>query len=353
MIRKYLFLVSERYAFPVMRPIQQEIIKRGDRVAWFFDREDCSQYLRDDEERLANLDDVLAYDPVSVFGVSDFIYDFFPGTKVMLFHGFNVKPRSDKNVHFRHAWHCYDLLCTQGPDTTIGFTKIQEKYKSFEVVETGWPAFDTLSNAVSQRNSRPKILYASTFSPSMTSTNKLFDEIRRLVVLDTWDWIITFHPLMAPEVVEKYRSLSIYDNVEFLEGDNNFVALMTADVMLCDTSSIIVEFLYLEKPVVTFQNRIPGPHLIDIDRVDRLQSSLVQALDRPKDLMAEITKFINHHNPYRDGESSKRVMDAVELLNSEQIENLNPQPLNILRKIKSRLNFGYSLLDGLFRDPRK
>ena len=353
MMRKYLFLVSERYAFPVMRPIQQEIIKRGDRVAWFFDREDCAQYLRDDEERLESLDDVLAYDPVSVFGVSDFIYDFFPGTKVMLFHGFNVKPRSDKNVHFRHAWHCYDLLCTQGPDTTIGFTKIQEKYKSFEVVETGWPAFDTLSKAVSQRNSRPKILYASTFSPSMTSTNKLFDEIKRLVMLDTWDWIITFHPLMVPEVVEKYRSLSIYDNVEFLEGDNNFVALTTADVMLCDTSSIIVEFLYLEKPVVTFQNRIPGSHLIDIDRVDRLQSSLVQALDRPKDLMAEITKFINHHNPYRDGESSKRVMDAVELLNSEQIENLNPQPLNILRKIKSRFSFGYSLLDGLFRDPRK
>ena len=353
MTRKYLFLVSERYAFPVMRPIQQEIIKRGDRVAWFFDKEDCAQYLRDDEERLESLNDVLVYDPISVFGVSDFIYDFFPGTKVMLFHGFNVKPRSDKNVHFRHAWHCYDLLCTQGPDTTIGFTKIQEKYKSFKVVETGWPAFDTLSNAVSQRNSRPKILYASTFSPSMTSTNKLFDEIRRLVVLDAWDWIITFHPLMAPEVVEKYRSLSIYDNVEFLEGDNNFVALTTADVMLCDTSSIIVEFLYLEKPVVTFQNRIPGPHLIDIDTVDRLQSSLVQALDRPKDLMAEIAKFINHHNPYRDGESSKRVMDAVELLNSEQIENLNPQPLNILRKIKSRLNFGYSLLDGLFRDPRK
>ena len=73
MIRKYLFLVSERYAFPVMRPIQEEIIKRGDRVAWFFDKEDCARYLRDDEDRLENLDDVLVYDPISVFGVSDFI----------------------------------------------------------------------------------------------------------------------------------------------------------------------------------------------------------------------------------------------------------------------------------------
>jgi len=349
---KYLFLVSERYAFPVMRPIQEEIIKRGDRVAWFFDREDCAQYLLDNEERLEDLAAVLAYDPITVFGVSDFIYDFFPGTKVMLFHGFNAKPRSDKNVHFRHAWHCYDLLCTQGPDTTTGFTKIQEKNKSFEIVETGWPSFDMLSKAVPQKNSRPKILYASTFSPSMTSTNKLFDEIKRLVMLDTWDWIITFHPLMASEVVEKYRTLTMYDNVEFLEGDNNFVALTTADVMLCDTSSIIVEFLYLDKPVVTFENRIPGPHLIDIDRPDSLQSALAQALTRPKDLMAEIAKFINHHNPYRDGESSKRVMDAVERLNSGQIQNLKPQPLNILRKMKSRFRFGYPVLNGLFRNRR-
>ena len=349
---KYLFLVSERYAFPVMRPIQEEIIKRGDRVAWFFDREDCAQYLLDNEERLEDLADVLAYDPITVFGVSDFIYDFFPGTKVMLFHGFNAKPRSDKNVHFRHAWHCYDLLCTQGPDTTTGFTKIQEKNKIFEIVETGWPSFDMLSKAVPQKNSRPKILYASTFSPSMTSTYKLFDEIKRLVMLDTWDWIITFHPLMASEVVEKYRTLTMYDNVEFLEGDNNFVALTTADVMLCDTSSIIVEFLYLDKPVVTFENRIPGPHLIDIDRPDSLQSALAQALTRPKDLMAEIAKFINHHNPYRDGESSKRVMDAVERLNSGQIQNLKPQPLNILRKIKSRFRFGYPVLNGLFRNRR-
>ncbi len=352
MIRKYLFLVSERYAFPVMRPVQEEIIKRGDRVAWFFDKEDCAKYLRDDEDRLENLDDVLIYDPISVFGVSDFIYDFFPGTKIMLFHGFNVKPRSRKNVHFRHAWHCYDLLCTQGPDTTMGFTRIQEKYKSFEVAETGWPAFDALSKAAPQKNSRPKILYASTFSPSMTSTDKLFDEIKRLVKLDTWDWIITFHPLMASDIVKKYRSLTKYDNVEFLEEENNFLALTTADVMLCDTSSIIVEFLYLDKPVVTFKNRIPGPHLIDIDRPDSLQSALALALTKPKDLMTEITNFINHHNPYRDGGSSKRVMDAVERLNSGQVANLKSQPLNILRKMKSRVRFGYPMLDGLFRHRR-
>ncbi len=140
--------------------------------------------------------------------------------------------------------------------------------------------------------------------------------------------------------------------MQFLEGDNNFLALTTADAMLCDTSSIIVEFLYLDKPVVTFKNRIPGPHLIDIQNAQDLQSAIIHALSRPKELMTQIAKFINYHNPYRDGESSKRVMDAVELLNNKQIQSLKPQPLNIFRKVKSRWSFGYPLLDGLFRNRR-
>jgi CDP-glycerol glycerophosphotransferase (TagB/SpsB family) len=48
--------------------------------------------------------------------------------------------------------------------------------------------------------------------------------------------------------------------------------------MVCDTSSVLMMFLLLNKPVVTYQNISPGNFLIDIDSAHLLESSIERAL---------------------------------------------------------------------------
>ena len=71
---------------------------------------------------------------------------------------------------------------------------------------------------------------------------------------------------MPSEFVEQYKALQ-NDNLTFVETDNVLPLLQAADVMLCDTSSILLMFILQRKPVVTFCNQAPGEHLIDVTDV--------------------------------------------------------------------------------------
>ena len=79
-MKRYLFFVSLSYAYPILRPIQSEIWRRGDDVAWFF-TSPCDQYLQEGEKQLKTIKEVIEYNPIAVFA---------PGNKV------HVKECDDK-----------------------------------------------------------------------------------------------------------------------------------------------------------------------------------------------------------------------------------------------------------------
>jgi CDP-glycerol glycerophosphotransferase (TagB/SpsB family) len=329
--KKYLFFGSERYTIGIMRPIEAAIKLRGDSVAWFFSGPGAEDLGKDDV-LLKTVAEVKEWNPIAVITPNNTVPHFFPGVKVQTFHGFDAgKPR---HIYIRGF---FDLYCTTGPADTRAFEALAQKLQYFSVVETGWPKLDYfLQNTPKELpplNHPPVILYHSTFSPSWSAAEILYDEVKRLSSTGKWKWIVTLHPKMNTETVEKYKSLES-EHLQFATNDNILELFPLADLMCSDTSSALSEFLLTRKPVVTFKNRRPGPQLINIQTIDDFEPAIEQALARPPELMQAIEHFVDELHPYRDGKSAERILDAIDAFIAAGAKNPRKKPLNLWRKFK-------------------
>ena len=346
MFRKYLLYAEQNYAYAMLRPLQEAIRLRGDEARWFLAGHAIdADYLREGEQRLADVEAVKSWCPDAVLVPGNTVPSFIPGLKVAIFHGFNVAKasRSDERGHFNIRG-CFDLYCTQGPDTTLPFKRLADKHGYFRVVETGWPALDPLFSVVAapEQDRRPRILYCSTFTPSLTSAPYLVETICKLSQRGDWDWTVQFHPKMAEDVVAPYRAMT-GEHLRYVETDDVLPLLREADVMVCDTSSMIPMFLVQHKPVVTFRNQSRGSraHLLDVLEPQQLEEAIALALSQPVELMEKIAAYVAHIHPYRDGRSSERVLDAVEAMLCDGRKGLKDKPWNLLRNLKERRKLGY------------
>ena len=136
MNKRYLFFVSLTYSYSILRPLQSEIFRRGGEAAWFIE-EPCEDQLEADERRLHTIGEVLEYNPIAVFAPGNHVYDFFPGVKVQVFHGYAMKKRIEKiDDHFTvRGW--FDIYCTQGPSSTPYFKELEKKIRIFQDIRNG------------------------------------------------------------------------------------------------------------------------------------------------------------------------------------------------------------------------
>jgi CDP-glycerol glycerophosphotransferase (TagB/SpsB family) len=183
------------------------------------------------------------------------------------------------------------------------------------------------------------VLLCSTFSNQLSCAPHLFDTVKKLSSTGKWKWIVQFHPKMPFKIVEKYKSLQ-NEHFTFVETDNVIPLLQQADVMVCDTSSVLIMFLLLAKPVVTFNNISPKDYLLNISDVDLLESTIEYALQEPVKLMEKINGFIKETHPYNDGCSSVRVLNAVDEVVSGKL-SLEKMPIDIIRQYKMRKKLKY------------
>ena len=113
-------------------------------------------------------------------------------------------------------------------------------------------------------------------------------------------------------------------------------ALRAADVLVCDTSSVVSEFVVQRKPVVTFRNRAPKEHMIDITDPADLEGALQRAFAPTAALRAELAAYADLIHPWRDGRSSERVLGAARDFLGGRFGDLARKPVNVWRRLQIR-----------------
>ncbi|MEM0515594.1 CDP-glycerol glycerophosphotransferase family protein [Pseudoalteromonas sp. YIC-827] len=346
--KRYLMYIAQNYSYAILRPLQQEILNNGGEVRWFLEGNEVNpDYLHQDEQRLHSIEEVRKWQPHASFVPGNVIPNFIPGKKVAVFHGFDAgKLNRRGQLDHYNIRGCFDMYCTQGPSSRQPFEELAAQHKHFRVAQTGWPTLDPLfkpdnSNPyTAQNDTRKTILICSTFSRNLSLAPKLANTVKALRDSGKYRILVQFHPKMATEIVDQYKAMQD-ENLTFVETDNVIPLLQAADVMLCDTSSILLMFLLLRRPVVTFNNQAPGPHLLNVTEADKVADAIAEALSHPPELMASIEAFCQQLHPYQDGQSSARVLAATNDLIDSGGKELKRKPLNLLRQFKMRKKLSY------------
>lgn len=341
-----LVFATERYAVPILQPLVRALRAAGQDVAALMVRGAVGAVL----EGAAPVDvrGAVARRPTAVYSAANDVPGFLSGTKVQLFHGFNVEKRSDERGHFRVRGQ-FDLYCTQGPATTAPFQALAQRHGHFAVVETGWPKLDPLfapHDAAAEAlrapaGGRPVVMFASTFTERLSAAPHLLDAIAAQIARGDRYWLLTLHPKCPPALFARYRALA-GPHAAFFETEQLVSAQRAADVLLADTTSVVSEFVVQRKPVVTFRNRAPKPHMLDFDDPAALPAMLARAFAPDEGLRRAIADYAEVIHPARDGRASERVIAAVAALQRGELGPLRRKPLaGLWRDLQLRRELGY------------
>lgn len=343
---KIVLFCNRAYSFSILYPLHLEYTNRGDEVLWFVNKRIEEKFpFKGEVEYCTSVQEVHDFKSDAIYVPGNIIPHYLRGVKVQMFHGL----AGEKKGHFRIR-NYFDLYLTQGPYFTERFNQLASKHGDFKVKETGWPKLDNLfleknkhnqerEELLKEANVKKIILFAPTFSPSLTSAEHLFNQVKELSHNPDYLILIKFHDLMNKEVVKRYKELaSAEERIQIVNDPNILKYLIVSDLMISDTSSVVYEFLLLDKPVVTLNSASSHISWSDIDAPENLIPEIENIFAHQQEGEKQNWIKENYH-PYDDGHSAKRMVDAVD----EYIkENGIPEKrkLSFLRRYKVNKKFG-------------
>ncbi|HQO08926.1 MAG TPA: CDP-glycerol glycerophosphotransferase family protein [Clostridiales bacterium] len=337
---KYLFYISKFYSIPIIQPLMDYLdhSKANDYVIMVSRK--VNQRLKDEniwQNKLVitTIEEGKDFNPDFCLSPGNYVDFRLPGIKVEIFHGIGIEKESHYEIR-----HFFDVYCTSGPVVTERFNVLQKKYGYFLVRETGWPKMDHILS-YPHSNIREKfnypiykkiVLYAPTFSEKLQSGDDILPVIPQIINSDEI-WLIKFHEFMNKQAVENIKN-SNNDNIQIIDTYDITPYLYIADVMISDTSSVIYEFMALDKPVITYRTAARKDKGIDILNPEELRPALNKALKNPEDHSERRKKHLFEVNPYLNGKIAERVFSVLESIrNNNELPNMK-KPLNLFRKLR-------------------
>jgi len=332
---KFLFYISKKYSIPIIEPIV-EYLEQTDHEYAFFVSGKVQAFLPESwlaAEIHISVITAKTFNPDFVLVPGNFVDFRIPGIKVQLFHGLGV----EKSSHYKIR-HFFDVYCTSGPFVTKRFLALKKKYKYFEILETGWPKVDhilsfpiaDLAKKYEIPLAKKNILFAPTHSSKMESATELMNVIPQIIREDEF-WLIKFHELMNKNLVSEFKQ-KLSSNVYFIEDFDITPYLHAADLLISDTSSVIYEFMLLDKPVISYKTQSRLNKGMNITDPTVLRDAIDWSLANPGNHYEQRKKHIQEINPYLDGKISQRlIMNLIE--NKDKLSSVK-KPLNLFRKMQ-------------------
>ncbi|MDR2928486.1 MAG: CDP-glycerol glycerophosphotransferase family protein [Cytophagaceae bacterium] len=307
------------YAFGILKPLSDQLAGAGCETVWYL-RETIEDEFSFAAEvnYTTSIGALIRFKPDAVFVPGNEVPYYLNGVKVQIFHGL----AGEKKGHFRVRDY-FDLYLTQGPYFTRRFNEMAQKHKNFDVIETGWSKLDPLFTSthcyddekqqlLTAADANKIVLYAPTFSPSLTSAPYIIDEIEKIANDGRFLVLIKYHDLMCTKTQELYqRRLENNKRVHIVKESNILKYLIVSDLLISDTSSAIYEFMLLNKPVITFRSSSRNILWNDVKEPVKVYSELLNTFENDN-FRDNRRKIIDEYHPYSDGKSSQRMITAVE-----------------------------------------
>lgn len=308
------------YSITILSPIHKEAVRQGHHeILWYLGKKVVPAFdAKESDSWTSSIQAVYDFKPEAIFVPGNIVPYYLPGVKIQIFHGY--APEKPDHWEIRNY---FDLYLTQGPYFTEGFQRLADTHRTFEVAETGWPrqdwiyenlhTYDPYKRSLLETHGKKRIvLYAPTFSKKLTSLPYLYDALKELAQTRDILLLMKFHPLEKKKWVTLYQGLADEtENILYIDDHNISKHILVSDVMISDTSSVVHEFLLLDKPVITFRNIAKEKFALDVQEPTLLKEAFDQLLEKDP-FRAKRRWLVENYDPYLDGKVGMRMISAAE-----------------------------------------